>query len=105
MKVAIYARYSTDRQDRTSIDGQIANCEALAGREGLRVVATFAVRNHWNRRRQSLPSGLTASSIDGMNGGTRGADRHETASPLVRRTAIDGVYRGAAATYPDEDTW
>ena len=46
---------------------------------------------------------LTASSIDGMNGGTRGADRHDTASPLVRRTA--GGYRGAAATYPDEDTW
>lgn len=41
MKVAIYARYSTDGQDRTSIDGQIANCEALAGREGLQVVATF----------------------------------------------------------------
>jgi len=30
---------------------------------------------------------------------------YDTASPLVRRTAIDGVYRGAAATYPDEDTW
>src|SRR5262245_5116857 len=41
MKVAIYARYSTDTQDKTSIDGQVANCEALAGREGLSVVARF----------------------------------------------------------------
>src|SRR5688500_9653848 len=42
MKVAIYARYSTDQQDRTSIDGQVANCEALAAREGLNVVARFS---------------------------------------------------------------
>ncbi len=41
MKVAIYARYSTDLQDKTSIAGQISNCEALAAREGLEVVATF----------------------------------------------------------------
>ncbi len=41
MRVAIYARYSTDLQDRTSIDGQIANCEALAGREGLEIVARY----------------------------------------------------------------
>ena len=41
MKVAIYARYSTDLQDKSSIAGQISNCEALAGREGLEVVATF----------------------------------------------------------------
>lgn len=42
MKVAIYSRYSTDLQDKTSIDVQIANCEALAARENLRVVATYA---------------------------------------------------------------
>ena len=41
MKVAIYARYSTDLQDKSSIAGQITNCEALAAREGLEVVATF----------------------------------------------------------------
>ena len=41
MKVAIYARYSTDLQDKTSIDGQVANCEALAARESLRVVARY----------------------------------------------------------------
>lgn len=40
-KAAIYARYSTDQQDKTSIDGQISNCEALAAREGLKCVATF----------------------------------------------------------------
>ncbi len=41
IKVAVYARYSTDLQDKTSITGQIANCEALAAREGLKVIATF----------------------------------------------------------------
>jgi DNA invertase Pin-like site-specific DNA recombinase len=38
---AIYARYSTDHQDKTSIDGQVANCRALADRERYKVVATF----------------------------------------------------------------
>ena len=41
MKVAIYARYSTDMQDRTSIDGQFRNCEALAEQHGFQVVARF----------------------------------------------------------------
>jgi DNA invertase Pin-like site-specific DNA recombinase len=42
MRVAIYARYSTDLQDRTSISGQYRNCEELAQRRGFRVVAKFA---------------------------------------------------------------
>jgi site-specific DNA recombinase len=41
MKVAIYARYSTDMQDRTSISGQISNCEAMCGREGFTIVTRF----------------------------------------------------------------
>ena len=41
MKVAIYARYSTDTQDVMSIAGQVANCEALVARESLEVVARF----------------------------------------------------------------
>ena len=41
MKVAIYARYSTNLQDQTSITGQVANCEALAARESLQVVAKY----------------------------------------------------------------
>lgn len=41
MKAAVYARYSTDLQDKTSIAGQIANCEALASREGLSVVSQY----------------------------------------------------------------
>ncbi len=41
MKVALYARYSTDSQDKTRIDGQVANCESLAGREGLEIVSQF----------------------------------------------------------------
>ena len=45
MKVAIYARYSTALQDKTSIDGQVANCEALAACElspGIRMKASVA---------------------------------------------------------------
>ena len=41
MKVAIYARYSTTEQDRTSIDGQVANCKMLAERDNLTIAATF----------------------------------------------------------------
>lgn len=41
MRVAIYARYSTDRQDQTSIDGQYRNCEELAQRSNYDVVARF----------------------------------------------------------------
>ncbi len=41
MKVAIYARYSTDLQDKTSIAGQICNCEALAAREGFDIVSRY----------------------------------------------------------------
>ena len=39
--VAIYSRFSTDTQDVTSITGQVANCEALAARESLQVVARY----------------------------------------------------------------
>ena len=38
MKVAIYARYSTDLQDETSIAGQLANCENLADANGWNVL-------------------------------------------------------------------
>ena len=41
MNVVIYARYSTDQQDRTSITGQVSNCEVVAARHGYAVVAHF----------------------------------------------------------------
>ena len=41
MKVAIYARYSTDLQDKTSITGQVANCAALAKEKDWRVVEHY----------------------------------------------------------------
>ena len=41
MKVAIYSRYSTDLQDKISIDGQVANCEALAARSSFDVVRRY----------------------------------------------------------------
>jgi len=42
IRVAIYARYSTDLQDQTSITGQVANCAALAKENGWRVVAQYS---------------------------------------------------------------
>jgi site-specific DNA recombinase len=41
-KVAIYARYSSDLQNASSIDDQNRICAALAGRNGWQVVARFA---------------------------------------------------------------
>ncbi|MFB3107330.1 MAG: recombinase family protein, partial [Pseudomonadales bacterium] len=41
MKAAIYARYSTDKQDKTSIERQIHNCELLAKQHGLSIVEVF----------------------------------------------------------------
>ena len=39
--VAIYARFSTDRQDARSIDDQLRRCRAYAEKQGLRVVAVY----------------------------------------------------------------
>jgi site-specific DNA recombinase len=41
MKVAIYARYSTDKQREASIEDQIRLCEERAAREGWRVVRRY----------------------------------------------------------------
>ncbi len=42
MKAAIYARYSTDQQDETSIAGQVVNCETIAESNG------WTVAKHYN---------------------------------------------------------
>ena len=44
MRTAIYARYSTDRQGETSIEGQTAVCREIAAREGWPIVRTFEDR-------------------------------------------------------------
>lgn len=41
MKVALYARYSTDNQREASIEDQLRNCQRLVERERFEVVATF----------------------------------------------------------------
>jgi DNA invertase Pin-like site-specific DNA recombinase len=41
LPVAVYARYSTDRQDARSIDDQIQRCHAYASLHRQRVVAEF----------------------------------------------------------------
>lgn len=71
MKVAIYARYSTDLQDKTSIAGQVANCEAIASREGFEVVSRFqdeAQRGDDDRRSgyQTLLKALNRGDFTGI---------------------------------------
>lgn len=41
-RVATYARYSTDLQDQTSIDGQVANCKDVAASNGWDVIAHYS---------------------------------------------------------------
>ena len=38
-KSCIYARYSTDAQNATSIDDQVAHCRGLAARDGMAVIS------------------------------------------------------------------
>ena len=71
MKVAIYSRFSTDTQDVTSITGQVANCEALAARENLKVVARYEDEglsgNDDNRPGyQRMLAALEKGKIDGI---------------------------------------
>lgn len=42
LRVAIYARYSTDLQNPNSVKDQIASCRALSQARGWRVVAEYA---------------------------------------------------------------
>jgi site-specific DNA recombinase len=42
LRAALYARYSTDKQNERSVDDQYARCEQLAAREGAKVVKRFA---------------------------------------------------------------
>ena len=42
MRIAIYARYSTNLQDKTSIAGQVVNCKAIADENGWRVVKQYS---------------------------------------------------------------
>ncbi len=42
MRSVIYSRYSTDLQDRSSIDGQVSNCESIAILNGWKVVRRYS---------------------------------------------------------------
>lgn len=44
MRVAIYARYSSDKQREASIEDQIRLCEERAAREDWKVVQTYSDR-------------------------------------------------------------
>lgn len=63
LRVALYARYSTDMQDPESIKGQFRNCEQRAEREGWKIVARY--------------------SDPGISGGTRMRERPDGARLLL----------------------
>lgn len=56
-RAAIYARFSTDRQNDRSVEDQVESCRALASREGLTVVSVFSDRAR---------SGATMHGRDGI---------------------------------------
>jgi DNA invertase Pin-like site-specific DNA recombinase len=69
MRVALYARYSSDQQRDASIEDQLRVCRARADREGWTVVATFAdhaISGATNQRPdfQRLSEALKAGQFD-----------------------------------------
>ena len=44
MKAVIYARYSSEKQQEISIEGQLRVCQEFAAREGYEVVDTYTDR-------------------------------------------------------------
>src|SRR6516165_9686556 len=44
IRAAIYARFSSDRQNDRSVDDQIASCRELCAREGFAMVQVFSDR-------------------------------------------------------------
>ncbi|HEX2880319.1 MAG TPA: recombinase family protein [Polyangiaceae bacterium] len=65
--VAIYARYSTDRQDARSIDDQMRRCRAYAATHGYRVIAEYqdAAISGAHVQRADMQRLLTASRAKG----------------------------------------
>lgn len=49
MRVALYARYSSDNQRDASIEDQLRQCRERAAREGWTVVETYSDRAHLRR--------------------------------------------------------
>ena len=71
MKVSIYARFSTDAQDISSITGQVVNCEDLAARNGWTVVKRYkdeAISGNDDSRPeyQALLADSEAGNFDGI---------------------------------------
>jgi site-specific DNA recombinase len=66
-RAAIYARFSTDKQDEKSIEDQIRLCRAYAECNGLTVIETYA---------DSAKSGSTTVDRYGWQKLMRDADAH-----------------------------
>lgn len=65
--VAIYARYSTDRQDARSIDDQMRRCRAFAAERGYSVIAEYkdAAMSGAHLQRADMQRMLAAAQKDG----------------------------------------
>src|SRR3546814_12103923 len=67
MKVAIYARHSTDKQEHSTRD-QLARCHAHCQRFGYKVTATFCDEGISGAAMQNRPGirGLIEAALDGV---------------------------------------
>lgn len=68
IRAALYARYSSDRQNERSIEDQLAQCSRLAGARGWVVVASFA---------DAAISGAAMANRPGLNAALEAAGRRE----------------------------
>lgn len=109
-RVAIYARYSSDLQSESSIDGQVALCRSWLRREQIdadaaEILADYAVsaasldRPAMKRLRSAPPDLLITESGDRLS--RRAADAHTLVEELVYAgTRVIGVTDGLDTSQP-----
>ena len=85
IRAAIYARFSSDRQNDRSVDDQIASCRELCAREGFTVVQVFSDREM---------SGAFAVNRPGFQGLMRAAELK--AFDIIVAEDMDRVFRSQA---------
>ena len=102
MKVAIYARYSTDLQDKTSITGQVTNCELIAKSNEWQISKCYsdeAISGTMTMRMSlmnSVPSGSRTEALGPATTPTRTPAR----SPIATRLWIFKAVRNLSQLRP-----
>ena len=60
MRVAVYARYSSEGQREASVDDQFRNCQRYAEREGWEVAARYHDKGISGRKNEDVRAGFKA---------------------------------------------